>query len=68
VCARRRCLAAVVVGLGSLLLALPASAAFPGRNGKIAFTRFDSDGEIYAMNRDGSHKRRSWLITARRRG
>jgi Tol biopolymer transport system component len=41
----------------SLLLATvePAQAAFPGQNGKIAFESFpDGNGEIYAMNSDGT--------------
>jgi Tol biopolymer transport system component len=45
--------AVVVAVLGAL--AQPASAAFPGTNGKIAFNSDrDGNGEIYVMNADGS--------------
>jgi TolB protein len=44
--------AAVVAGAA---LAPEADAAFPGANGKIAFVSYrDGNGEIYAMNADGS--------------
>jgi TolB protein len=44
---------AFVVGL-ALLMAVPASATFPGRNGRIAFVQ---DGEIFTMNPDGTSVR-----------
>jgi Tol biopolymer transport system component len=40
-----------LVGLLSLLVAIPASATFPGKNGRIAFIQ---DGEVFTMNPDGS--------------
>jgi Tol biopolymer transport system component len=42
--------------LALLALAMPAHAAFPGANGKIAFTRSgpNNPGEIYTMNADGT--------------
>jgi TolB protein len=58
--ARSGYLAAAAIGLAFLALALPASAAFPGRNGKIAFIQRAS-GEvpsIHVMNGDGSHQHR----------
>jgi Tol biopolymer transport system component len=54
----RRFLISGAVGLMGLVLMVPVQGAFPGRNGKIAFTRFVNGGEIYVMSRDGSHKRR----------
>jgi Tol biopolymer transport system component len=46
------CLAAALfAGVGALT---PARAAFPGANGRIAFSKFVSDYEIYSMNPDGS--------------
>jgi Tol biopolymer transport system component len=50
-------LAAVLAALLLTLVAVekPASAAFPGANGKIAFTSDrDGDSEIYSMNFDGT--------------
>ena len=41
------------VALGLLLLPGPAEAAFPGQNGKIAFT---SGGTIYTINPDGTER------------
>jgi Tol biopolymer transport system component len=47
-----QCAAVLFLGLA---LATPAQAAFPGQNGKIAFTRALGDvGDIYVMNPDGS--------------
>ena len=41
--------------LAMLVLATPAHAAFPGQNGKIAFSSDrDGDAEIYVMNGDGT--------------
>ena len=42
--------------LALLALASPAEATFPGKNGKIAFTRINEweNGEIWTMNPDGS--------------
>src|SRR5438105_2728246 len=48
---------AALVGVVGVLVAAaqPASAAFPGLNGKIAFSSDrDGDSEIYTMNADGS--------------
>jgi Tol biopolymer transport system component len=46
---------ALVLALAALGGAQHASAAFPGTNGKIAFTSDrDGNGEIYSMNADGS--------------
>jgi len=49
-------LAALLLLLSSALTALPTSAAFPGRNGLIAFWGGDgqSNPRIYVMNADGS--------------
>ena len=50
-----------VTAAGFLAVAEPAQAAFPGENGKIAFVSYRdraSDGDIYAMNADGSGLRR----------
>jgi dipeptidyl aminopeptidase/acylaminoacyl peptidase len=49
----------LTVALSGGTAALPAGAAFPGANGKIAFTS-DRDGnsEIYVMNADGSGQTR----------
>jgi len=47
-------LALAVVGSSALLTAPPGHAAFPGGNGKIAFSSFrDGNFEIYTMNADG---------------
>lgn len=58
---KRACLAFIISGLLACLLLLtsftpvPSQAAFPGTNGKIAFTtQRDSNEEIYSMNPDGS--------------
>jgi Tol biopolymer transport system component len=58
-CALRRIKTALVLlttALVLLALAAPADAAFPGQNGKIAFTRSgpNNPGEVYTMNADGS--------------
>jgi TolB protein len=45
--------ATLVALLSALLLAAPAHAAFPGKNGKIAF----NPGGIYTVNPDGSDRR-----------
>jgi hypothetical protein len=43
----------------ALIVAAPASATFPGGNGKIAFTSTrDGHSEIYVMNADGSNQTR----------
>src|SRR5687767_4402831 len=42
----------VLAGLLALVVAAPAHAAFPGANGKIAFTR---DSTIWTVNPDGSN-------------
>ena len=49
-------LATLVAGLVAQgVMAKPAQAAFPGENGKIAFTSdWDGNDEIYVMNKDGS--------------
>jgi len=49
-------LASVAALLGSLALVPTAQAAFPGDNGKIAFTRQQSDGttDVYVVNPDGT--------------
>jgi WD40-like Beta Propeller Repeat len=49
--------AALIVFVAVLALAAPANAAFPGKNGKIAFasTR-DGNSEIYSMNPDASEQ------------
>lgn len=50
-------LLATVMAAGLLAIAEPAQAAFPGKNGKIAFVSYRdraSDGDIYAMNPDGT--------------
>jgi TolB protein len=53
--------AAVLVACAAALLALSekAEATFPGKNGRIAYTDWDSgkDYEIYTINPDGSGKR-----------
>jgi TolB protein len=41
----------IVIGIVSLLAALPAHATFPGKNGRIAFVQA---GDIFTMNPDGS--------------
>lgn len=52
-------LVAAVMSISLLSLAGPAQAAFPGENGKIAFTSSrDGNYEIYAMNADGSEQTR----------
>jgi Tol biopolymer transport system component len=53
--------AAVVLAASSLVLAppKPAEAAFPGQNGRIAFTSSrDGNHEIYTMNPDGTDQKR----------
>ncbi len=50
-----------VMAAGLFIVAEPAQAAFPGKNGKIAFVSYRaraSDGDIYAMNPDGTGKTR----------
>jgi TolB protein len=50
----------VVVGvcISAAVTALPAQAAFPGQNGKIAFTRLSGDdADVFIMRRDGSRKK-----------
>ena len=47
----------VLVFVGLVTAGQPAEAAFPGSNGKIAFTRISSgygEGDVYLMNPDGS--------------
>ena len=47
------------VALAGLVLATPASAAFPGHNGKIYFDRYrHKRSQIYRINPDGSHRQR----------
>ena len=48
--------AALALGLAAMLAASPAEAAFPGKNGKIAFVsnRDVGGGEIYTMKPDGT--------------
>lgn len=51
----RHLLMACIVGAGTLMAsAVPVSAAAPGANGRIAFTR---DGAIWTMNADGTDER-----------
>lgn len=46
---------AVATVLALFAAVQPAQAAFPGKNGKIAFTSFrDDNNEIYTMNPDGT--------------
>src|SRR5690349_16537471 len=47
---KRFCVAAISV-LALMAAALPAHAAFPGANGKIAF---DANGDIFTMDPDGT--------------
>jgi Tol biopolymer transport system component len=47
-------LSVALVSATGLIGPSPASAAFPGTNGKIAFERLDDDFEIYSMNGDGT--------------
>jgi Tol biopolymer transport system component len=51
--------ATVLATVAALLLAAPASASFPGKNGKIAFGSFrDGNWDIWTMNPDGSAQTR----------
>ena len=53
--ARLATMAAFAAMLTGLIAAAPAHAAFPGANGRIAFSSFrDGNFEIYSMNGDGS--------------
>ena len=46
---------ALLLAIALLSLAAPAQAAFPGQNGRIAFSSaVDGDSEIYSINPDGS--------------
>ena len=58
--ARHRKLRLVFVAFSVVLLGLPfstaARASFPGDNGKIAFQRGSSNGEIFVMNADGTQQ------------
>ena len=57
--------AAMAAGLLSLAAIEPAGAAFPGTNGKIAFTSTrDGNREIYVMNADGTGQTRLTSSTA----
>ena len=50
---------AALAALGLALRAAPAFGAFPGQNGKIAFTsQRDGNLEIYAMDADGQNQTR----------
>lgn len=55
-----RRLAVLAVAVAAMLaVAGPAWAAFPGENGRIAFTSWrDGNGEIYSMNADGTNATR----------
>jgi Tol biopolymer transport system component len=50
--------AILVTAIAVALLSRSAHAAFPGRNGLIAFAGYAAgDGEIYTVHKDGSHQR-----------
>jgi TolB protein len=47
-------LTVLLVTAAVLVLAMPASATFPGKNGRIAFQQGSPSSDIYTMNPDGS--------------
>jgi Tol biopolymer transport system component len=51
-------LTVIAATLAALVVALPASAAFPGKNGRIVFHKYDSDGlaQIWVANKDLSNQ------------